>query len=242
MMAEGSCFYLKLLVTRNLAPVCKFKHCRAPFASPRKGPEQRCPLCHDPGGGRDDSARRGYPSDPPGEVSLLPPWLPLCFPSPEKAPAGRVDGWGVLSYLFLTSAFPAACWLHWSLSRCPSCSLSQEQLISTGGVWEACDRVSCLPHGKWRERIQGQKAAGRELPLLWPENVPRLIWSFGGAALATTQKVPSPGVLSAQTTWQRSRWPFLPAWNLSRMHWRRWSRWGEECPRGQGAQCLSLEE
>ncbi|XP_026543261.1 cyclin-D1-binding protein 1 [Notechis scutatus] len=30
--------------------------------------------------------------------------------------------------------------------RTPQESLSQEQLISTGGVWEACDRVSCLPH------------------------------------------------------------------------------------------------
>uniref|UniRef100_A0A8C5RQ16 Cyclin-D1-binding protein 1 n=1 Tax=Laticauda laticaudata TaxID=8630 RepID=A0A8C5RQ16_LATLA len=30
--------------------------------------------------------------------------------------------------------------------RTPQASLSQEQLISTGGVWEACDRVSCLPH------------------------------------------------------------------------------------------------
>ncbi|XP_029141816.1 cyclin-D1-binding protein 1 [Protobothrops mucrosquamatus] len=29
--------------------------------------------------------------------------------------------------------------------RTPQESLSQEQLISTGGVWEACDRVSCLP-------------------------------------------------------------------------------------------------
>ncbi|XP_058032199.1 cyclin-D1-binding protein 1 isoform X2 [Ahaetulla prasina] len=30
--------------------------------------------------------------------------------------------------------------------RTPQDSLSQEQLISTGGVWEACDQVSCLPH------------------------------------------------------------------------------------------------
>uniref|UniRef100_A0A8C6XW82 Uncharacterized protein n=1 Tax=Naja naja TaxID=35670 RepID=A0A8C6XW82_NAJNA len=30
--------------------------------------------------------------------------------------------------------------------RTPHESLSQEQLISTGGIWEACDRVSCLPH------------------------------------------------------------------------------------------------
>ncbi|XP_063153466.1 cyclin-D1-binding protein 1 [Candoia aspera] len=30
--------------------------------------------------------------------------------------------------------------------RTPRESLSQEQLISTGGIWEACDRVSCLPH------------------------------------------------------------------------------------------------
>ncbi|XP_063003603.1 cyclin-D1-binding protein 1 [Elgaria multicarinata webbii] len=29
--------------------------------------------------------------------------------------------------------------------RTPQQSLSQEQLISTGGVWEACDRVPCLP-------------------------------------------------------------------------------------------------
>ncbi|KAF7235799.1 hypothetical protein EYD10_17398 [Varanus komodoensis] len=32
-----------------------------------------------------------------------------------------------------------------SILRAPQQSLSQEQLISTGGVWEACDRISCLP-------------------------------------------------------------------------------------------------
>ncbi|XP_025031013.1 cyclin-D1-binding protein 1 isoform X2 [Python bivittatus] len=35
---------------------------------PREDPEQRCPLRHNPGGGGDDSGRRGYPSDSPGKM------------------------------------------------------------------------------------------------------------------------------------------------------------------------------
>ncbi|NXH79632.1 CCDB1 protein, partial [Edolisoma coerulescens] len=38
-----------------------------------------------------------------------------------------------------------------TILNAPAASLSQEQLISTGGVWEACEQVSNLPRGEYNQ-------------------------------------------------------------------------------------------
>lgn len=63
------------------------------------------------------------------------------------------------------------------------CSLSSEQLISTGGVWEACDRVSCLPRGKLQAVGQSVCPLGAGLGRVLLLGGSSSLWERAGGAL-----------------------------------------------------------